>query len=317
MPFEHSDQDAAERDDTRAGTELRLIGQPPLQDHLDFVTRHVVGGDSISRAEIIDAWRVANDHYAELEETEAGLADGADCLELPETMKGEADALTRQPYFRKTFDKVPTHLAMVELNRLVASQRHVTLPFVKDLATQLSPRPDDAALFRFCQPVERKDAEVSVRRLGRDRFAFFSDSNDLRFHDGTLLSPDQVSGHQSFGPVAGNLGLFVGHGSNFLTVVRSDERMVLHNGYHRACALRMAGFTHAPAIVQTVTRRDELEVVAASAVVDDPAFYFRTWRPPLLKDFFDPSTTAVFPVRRKRRVVEVTYTVTETDMEDI
>ncbi|RJL20749.1 hypothetical protein [Paracoccus siganidrum] len=95
------------------------------------------------------------------------------------------------------------------------------------------------------------------------------------------------------------------------------QRIVLHNGYHRACALRMAGVTHAPVIVQTVSRRDELEVVAAAAVVDDPAFYFRANRPPMLKDFFDPRTSIVLPARRRRKMIKVSFTVTELYVEDL
>ena len=83
--------------------------------------------------------------------------------------------------------------------------------------------------------------------------------------------------------------------------------MLLHNGYHRAYALRAAGFTHAPAVIQTVTRRDELALVAAQKVVDEPAFYFAAKRPPLLKDFFDPRISKVLPVRRMERLIEVSF----------
>ncbi len=117
-----------------------------------------------------------------------------------------------------------------------------------------------------------------------------------------LLRPDQIVGHKAFGPISAVVGLVVGYGSNFLTVIRSDNRMVLHNGYHRACALRAAGFTHAPCVIQTVTRRDELDIAAAQAVVDDPAFYFKAKRPPLLKDFFDPRIRTVLRARRMERI---------------
>lgn len=318
MPFESLELVAPLDEDAAAQDELRLLGQPALTDHLDFVRRHVVGGDLIPRHQIIDAWRDANDHYADLEEDEAGLADKAGCLDLPADMLAAAQELCAQPLYRETFDRVPTHIAMVELDRIVVSQRHVTLPFVQGLADRLAvERPAGADLLRFCQPIERRDAPVSLRRLGRDRFAFLSDSTDLRFHEAALLRPDQISGYQGCGPVAGIVGLIVGHGSNFFSVIRSDNRMVLHNGYHRACALRMAGYTHAPAIVQTVTRRDELDVVAAASVVDDPAFYFRAARPPLLKDFFGDRTSIVMPVRRKRKMIEVSFTVTETDIEGL
>jgi hypothetical protein len=106
----------------------------------------------------------------------------------------------------------------------------------------------------------------------------------------------------------------VGFGSNFLSVIRSDSRLLLHNGYHRAYALRAAGFTHAPAVIQTVTRRDELALVASQTVVDEPAFYFAAKRPPMIKDFFDPRIGKVLPVRRMEKVIEVSFEYEEHDV---
>jgi len=44
------------------------------------------------------------------------------------------------------------------------------------------------------------------------------------------------------------------------------QRLILNNGSHRAFTLRQMGVTHVPCIVQHVSSRDELEVVASSAV---------------------------------------------------
>ena len=85
--------------------------------------------------------------------------------------------------------------------------------------------------------------------------------------------------------------------------------MVLHDGYHRACALRQRGVTHAPAIIQTVTRVDELEVTAKKVVANWPEFYFQSARPPLLKDFFDPKIRRVWKTPKILKVIEVSYEV--------
>lgn len=316
MPFEFADPMPQAHADNAPKDELWLLGQPPLNDYLDVVTAETVG-TAPRRGDIIASWRKANDHLAELEQREAGLADRIRCKKLPKDMRPLAQELQQLDIFRDTFDRVETTIEMVELDRIVASQRHVTLPFVQGLAAKLDPSMSGAELFRFCQPLERRDAPVECRKLGSDRYAFISDSSDLRYHETMLLRADQISGLHRTGPVAGVVGIIVGHGSNFLSGIRWGKRIVLHNGYHRATALRMAGFTHAPIIVQTVTRRDELEAVAASAVTDDPAFYFRANRPPLLKDFFDDRTSTVLPVRRKRKMIEVRYTVTEIDVDDL
>jgi hypothetical protein len=155
-----------------------------------------------------------------------------------------------------------------------------------------------------------------MRRVGPQRFVFWSESTDFRFQEPTLLRPDQVNGLEAFGPVAGVLGLVVGFGSNFLNVIESGGRLLIHNGHHRACALRDLGITHAPCIVQTVTRRDELKIVAARAVTEDPAFYFAAARPPLLKDFFDPKIRKVLRVKEICSMVEVSFEVNERRIQD-
>src|SRR3569623_1084857 len=88
-------------------------------------------------------------------------------------------------------------------------------------------------------------------------------STDIRSHEARPLNAAPLEAFTKSGPVAGGVALLVGFSCNFMSVVRSDSRMVLHNGYHRACALRALGITHAPAIVQQVTRKDELKVAAS------------------------------------------------------
>src|SRR2546428_723051 len=82
---------------------------------------------------------------------------------------------------------------------------------------------------------------VQARRERSRRYVFRSESMDLRYHGTTLFRPDQIADHEAFGPMAGIVGVVVGFGSNFLNVIRADHRMVLHNGYHRACALLALG----------------------------------------------------------------------------
>lgn len=302
---------AAQIGEAEIQEQLWLLGQPTLADFLDHVRRSVDGGEDMDRRALVDDWRAANDHYYDLEVSEAGLADEIECLDLPEELAPLAKELSDTVSFRRTFDRMPTTIAMVELEKIVVSQRGVTLPFVEAQRERIGPDPDPESLFRFCQPLERRDPPVSIRRLGGHRFVFASDSNDLRYLDATLLRPDQVTGYDSSGPIGSIVGIVVGYGSNFLTVIRSENRMVLHNGYHRACALLAAGVTHAPAVIQTVTRRDELEVAATEKVSDDPAFYFRAKRPPLLKDFFDPKIRTVLRTKRREKLIEVSFEINE------
>ena len=317
MPFENIETAVPATGTAAEREELWLLGQPALTDYLDYVRRAVVGGEAMDRRALIDAWRAANDVYHALETEEAGLADEVELRPLPRRMAPLVAELEASPLFTETFDRMPTTIEMVELDKIIVSQRRVTKTFVDGLAAKLAPRPDAAGLFRFCQPLERRDPPVTIRRLAADRYLFASESNDLRFLEAGLLRPGQLLGVRSAGPVAAVVGALVGYGSNFLSLIRSEDRVVLHNGYHRAVAMRAAGITHAPCIVQTVTRKDELEVSAGPAVVEDPAFYFRSRRPPLLKDFFDPRIVTTLKARPLRRLVEVSFEVREHNANEV
>jgi hypothetical protein len=293
-----------------------LLGQPHLGDYLDFVKHKAVGGDAVDPTRLADEWRAANDVYYELEQSEAGLADTAERLSLDPSLRPLVAQLHADPYYRATFDTLPAVVEMVELDKLIVSQTHVASLFSEARACALGPRPEPEALFRFCLPLERDNPPVRIQRLASDRWLFTSPSTDLRAHEPALLRQGQLADFASFGPIAGVIGLIVGFGSNFLTAIRSDDRMVLHNGYHRAYSLRALGLTHAPCIVETVTRKDELRVAAGGSVSEDPEFYFRAARPPLLKDFFDPRLAKRFAVRPMETAVEVEFkmrTTTSTD----
>lgn len=289
--------------------EVQLLGQPTLQDHLNFIRSSVVGGESMDRRQLVDEWRQANDRYGELEDAEEGLADKIDVSNLDPALQTLTEEVMEDPYYTYTFDKLPTRFAMVELDKLVIYQTFINVEFSAILQDRLGTQPEPEALFRFCMPPSVPDDAVQIRRMGSRRFTFTSESTDFRAHQPTVLTPEQVNGFRTFGPVSGMVGLGVGFGSNFLTGIQVDDRVLLHNGYHRVHAMRSLGITHAPCILQRATRMDELELAAKRSVHTDSDFYFGTSRPPLLKDFFDDRFRRQYEVYRTLKVVEVNFEI--------
>ena len=285
--------------------EVWLLGLPSLGDYLEFVKTRVIDGSATDPANLASEWLAANRYYQELEDVETGIADLAERRPLDPALADLAAEVKADPYFRQTFDTFPTTIELVELDRLIVFQKSVTWDFVEQLTSRIDRNPRPEELFRFCLPVGERANPVQIRQAGSRRYIFRSESTDLCFQGNALFRPEQIRDHASFGPVAGVVGVVVGFGSNFLNVIRADNRMLLHNGYHRACALRSIGITHAPAIMQTVTGGDELAVAARETVSRNPDFYFRSARPPLLKDFFDPKIRKVLVTPRLLRVIEV------------
>ncbi|RXF73734.1 hypothetical protein [Hansschlegelia zhihuaiae] len=295
------------------GLELRarLLGQPHLEDYITFVQTRTVGGERADVRALADEWREANDHYYELERTEAGIADDIERLDVEPELAPLIAELQAQPRFSPAHDPLPSRFELVEAHRPVVSQQSVSLNFVETLKSGLGLAPSPERLFRFCQPIEPPQAPVRAQRLDDNHFLFSSDSSDFRAHDATLLRPAQILELAAADPMSAIVAVPVGFGSNVLHAIETDDRLILQNGYHRAYALRDLGITHAYCAVQTVTRRDELKLVAGEPVIEAPEFYCRAKRPPLLKDFFDPKIRKVLNVRRMSRMIEVKLEVRE------
>lgn len=292
-----------------------LLGQPTLDNYLDHVRKNVIGGSQIAPSAIVDEWRAANDYYFELETAEAGLADKIAVRDLPAGMRPLADEVMAHASYRRSFNLLPTRFAMVELEHLVAGQRHIDHSHVNRLKERLPAQLSPEELFTFCLPLDRRDIEFRLRRAGRNRYTISSDSSDLRFQEAVMLRPSQIVGHDAKGTLGGALGLFVGFGSNFLTAIQADGRLLLNNGHHRACALLEHGITHAPCIIETVTRSDELNLVAGTKIQETPTFYFKAARPPLLKDFLDPKIRKMVRIPRVIHSIDITFDVQDYEVD--
>ena len=285
-----------------------LLGQPHLGDYLSFVESRVIGGAAMDKRQLADEWRAANDVYAGLEAEEAGIADTIQCLPATPKRAAQIAALAANPWFRESFDNLPFSIERVELDKLIVSQVHVEASYSGDVEAKLRGKGgkcSDRALFDFCLPLDRPSPPVRIQRLSGSRYLFASPSTDFRNHSPRLLRGADIAHLTSTGPVEAMLGVMVGFGSNFMSGIRSDNRVLLQNGYHRAFALRRAGFTHGWCALETVTRKDELKLTASDEVAEDPEFYFAAKRPPILRDFLDPRLAKPLLVREMETQVEV------------
>ena len=220
----------------------------------------------------------------------------------------------KDPLVRHGFNTVPTDVVLVELDRLVVYQKHIDLTYAAQLEGRLGPTPSEEQIFRTCLPYDHPRPPVKWSRVHDNRFVFMSPSNDLRFLGSMELRSGHLRDYPQRGDLVGAVGLGVGFGSNFLNAVYAENRLILNNGSHRAYALRKLGITHVPCIVQHVSSRDELDVVASSEVCSNPDLYLQRPRPMMLRDYFDPKLHKVMPVHRRLRQVTVRFEVEEQDV---
>ena len=299
-----------------------LVGHTPLDQYLEFMEGEAVNVTRADRPALAADWRSADDRRRALEEAERRwLATPPLHAEpdrrvqpLPAEMQPFAGAATADPVFRRAFGTVPARLALVELDALVVYQRTLNLEHVRRLREKLGPAPSPRQLFDFGLPVEHPPGDLPpfrLRAVDDDEYVFTCESTDLRFLEAAPIRPEQLTGYDAPGPVAGVIGLVVGFGSNFLNVISAEGKLVLNNGHHRAYALRELGVTHAPCVVQDVTRREELKVVGGGRLRRDPDRYLSGPRPPMLRDFFDPALSRRVRLVKKTRHVRVRFTVEE------
>ncbi len=291
-----------------------LVGRPPLGEYLGFIATLTVGGSAIPQGTLAAEWRKANDHVHELEIDEAGWADKPEIKVVPSSQERLAKEVYADPMFQRSFQVVPTDIGIVQLDRLVVFQKSINLTYVRSLQAGLGKKPNEEEIFRFCLSVKHPHPPVRVAQTAANSFTFISPSNDFRFVESRLLGTADIASYIPQGPVTGVLGLVLGYGSNFVTALEVENRLILVNGSHRAYALREMGIDRIPCLIEHISRREELEVVIAGELVQKPDLFLKAARPPLLKDYFDPALRKLVGVTRKDRLVRVTFGIEQSDI---
>lgn len=290
---------------------LYLLGRPKIKNYLRYMRRHAV--DPERDDVLIEQWQAARECLRALEREEAGCADDPAVVPIRAESKFQPllTEFLRDPLVRNGFNSVPSEVAWVELDRLVVYQKHIDLSYAAQLKARIGRAPGEDELFRICLPFDHPQPPACWSRVEDDSYVFVSPSCDMRFLGTMPLEARHIQDFPHPGALLGVIGLAVGFGSNFLNVVRAENRLILNNGSHRAYVLRELGVERVPCIVQHVSTRDELEAVGPSDVRRDPDHFLRNPRPPMLRDYFDPRLRRVTPVRRVHRQVRVQFSVSE------
>ena len=206
--------------------------------------------------------------------------------------------------FRKTFQP-PTALGLIEIDKLVVTQRTVNLEYVEKLVAEMPAAPSVEDLITLCLSPDRPLAPVQHLELEPNAHVFSSLSGDFRFLGAFLkeLAPDDLKYAQNGGVPAAAIISFVGYGAYPVSVYSFGNRAILGNGLHRVYALRSMGVKKIPAVIQRVSN-PQLDFPAT--LFNIPREYLLgDGRPVLMKDFFEGDFTTIVKVRKRLRVVSL------------
>jgi hypothetical protein len=284
-----------------------VIGRMSLLEFLQFM-KTVAGQDpNDCRDEQIQVWREANERLREMEEAEAGMAAKPDEVAMSPEDVEFAEACFRQAPAERAFKYTPRQWSLVELDRLIVFQHFINLGFVSEIDRNLEDTLTNRELISIAMGVGANRPQIHFRRLGRNSFSFTCASEEFCLLEPTLLDSTTFQSLEA-AEVAAVIGVPVGFGTNIISAVRTNDRLVLINGTHRAYALRRRGATHVPCLVLDASRAGDLDLLTGETQHQFVP-YLKLARPPLFKDYFDDCLRRLLPIPRSYPLLEIQITV--------
>ncbi len=274
--------------------------QGEVQQHVRTLTLEV----EITRLpEILSQWQAQQTAVRQLIQTEVRLADTIQLEPLPAQHASTLQDIAEDALFKKSFSMLPISFALVEVDKLVASQRAVNLDYVEQLKQSYKNRTDLEDLIDICLSPTRDMPPIQHLEIANNAHVFTSPNLDIRFLGAFLkkLTPEDSQYAVLGGLPAAAIIAFVGYGAASVNVLRWQNRLVLNNGFHRAYALRSIGVTKIPVVVQQV---NNFLLEFPTQVGGLPREYLvQTPRPVLMKDFFQEHFCVTLKAKDKIKVV--------------
>lgn len=258
--------------------------------------------------EITLAWQEASKRMTSLALTEANLPNRIGIQETPATIQAELNAISEDVLFRASFSATPISFKIVDIDRLVAPQREVNLDYVDTIIKRI-PGKAIEDLVDFCVGPHSEPPELQYLQNAPNQITYSSRSLDLRFLGGSPkpINQDDINVAYGGGQPVDVVTLLVGFGAAPINVFMAENRLVLNNGFHRVMALRMAGITHIPVVVQRIANPavefpEQIMGLSRAYLLNHP-------RPVLVKDFFDDTLIVELHLKPRRKTVKVTWGV--------
>lgn len=289
---------------------LLLLGHPPASEFFQVMRTRARSGTVLESGDLVHEWRAARAYVRELEEQEAGLADGLPLKDLPPEMAEAAEVYLNDPAIEEANRMMQRRWVWVELDRVAIFQKCIDLAWVRAIQTRLGRVPGAVDIVNVAAGTDVKQPPIEVVRSTEDSYVFSCNSSELQFFGTKLIDPAVLPPELNRGSVGQVLAAFVGFGLRTLSVIRYRGRLILLNGTHRAYALRDLGLSHVPCVLVDVEHPDELELAGVGQTASLIERCARVPRPPLFKDYFDSRQCKLVSLERTRRAIQMQITCT-------
>lgn len=200
------------------------------------------------------------------------------------------------PWVTSVLQQYPgVQVVLIEIDPLLAYQFTVDLDRSSHHCAALGRRPTIDQLLPVCLPAAQTPEQFLAQNIDRAVLISSQSTNVTIAHGGWFGGPPVNH------PIA---GVYIGTTLPFAHVTRFSGRCYLHNGFHRAVGIRMAGATHMPCLLRDVT-----DAAAAGVRTDGSTFsevQLSAVNAPTVGHFAGGRAWGV-QLRRHRRVVHVSW----------
>jgi hypothetical protein len=285
---------------------LLLFGYCSLSELHQHVRIYCTDSEAARLPEIVAAWRASQQVQAARHA--ASKASG----EAPIGPAVAADLVTslERPLSR-SYPHLPTTVEWVSIDELVSPQRVIWLDATTRLRAPAGKAYSEKELVDICLSISNT-AGVQHFENASHNHVFSSAHADLRYLGTQVmpLHPGQVT-FNTTGDARYAVVSLVGFGNPLMSVWKVKDRVVLHNGFHRAYALRLAGVKKIPVVVQHAQHPRELPSQIFGVSRD---YLLQSATPPRLADFFDLRLICELAGKPRQKVISIQPTVNQMDV---
>jgi hypothetical protein len=290
---------------------LYLLGAAVQGEMQGFVRGNCIPEELERMDEVLAKWKAARACFRKLEAEEQGVVEQISIIEPAPALAPFLAQVVEDTLFRASFSRHPIEIKRVELDKLVACQRHVDLDYVERLRQQLAGgiTAEDAG---FCLLPRTPPPVAKQQQLAANACGFSSPNPDFRFLGGfaRAVTRDDIEVCWTGGQPVAAIVLLIGYGAPAMNAYQVGRRLILNNGFHRAYALRSAGISEAYLVVQNV---GDPQLEFPQNLVGLPREYLlNNPRPALLKDFFNSALVEEFRTTVGVKSIQVAWDANQT-----